>query len=204
MSLYGRTDSNADIAKAALALGCAYSNEYDVFFVDETEAQLQENKDRGVTGPGYWAYLSYIDADGNTRHKSELIVTLGGADTNANETQLDDSVLADASYVISISAQPVDTSIVDGNDTFVAVTASVTGGGTVLYQWQRRTSSTGRWVNCSATLDNNAYTGFDSDALTIDPAVLAMDGYEYRVKLTSSNGAAEVISDTAVLTVTAA
>lgn len=200
MSLYGRTDSNANIAKAALALGCAYSNEYDVYFVDETEAQLAENKERGITGPGYWAYLQYTDADGNTRRKSELIVALGGADTNANETQADDDILADESNTITISQDVSDfTGAPDPTvnaDFTVAVT--VTNSGSAIYQWQKQTPTGTRWTNIT---NGGVYSGATTNELLVNGADKATyDGYKFRVKVTSDNGAEEVISATGTLT----
>jgi len=75
-----------------------------------------------------------------------------------------------------------------------SVTASATTG-SLAYQWQRRTTVGGRWSNVS---------GATSSSLALTGLTTASDGYEYRVKLTSSAGAEEVISDAATLTVTAA
>ena len=75
-----------------------------------------------------------------------------------------------------------------------SVTASATTG-SLVYQWQRRTTTGGRWANISgATSSSLALTGLTTTA----------NGYEYRVKLTTSAGAEEVISNAAALTVTAA
>lgn len=200
MSLYGRTDSNVDIARALKALGCAYSSEYDILFVDETEAQRAENKARGIVGPGYWAYLTYTDADGNTRHKSELIVALAGADTNANETQADDTVLADEISSISIGTQPADQTEAEGDPAAFSVVATPTSG-SIIYLWQRKSGTSGRWTNITGTLDGSVYSDFTTDTLLISD-VTGLDGYEYRVKLTSTVGAVEVISEAASLTVT--
>lgn len=200
MSLYGRTDSNVDLDKALKALGCAYSSDYDILFVDETEAQLSENKARGIVGPGYWAYLTYTDADGNTRHKSELIVALAGADINANETQADDTDLADVTSSISIDTQPADQTEAEGDPAAFSVVATPTIGD-IIYLWQRKSGTSGRWTNITGTLDGSVYSDFTADTLLISD-VTGLDGYEYRVKLTSTDGAVEVISEAASLTVT--
>ncbi|MFZ9728184.1 MAG: hypothetical protein ACO3CD_04150, partial [Candidatus Nanopelagicaceae bacterium] len=88
MSLYGRTDSNTDLDKVfdANALGNVLP-QADIYFVDNTEAALAENKARGINAPGYWSYYTYTDGAGNTRHKAELLVAIANPDTNANETQ---------------------------------------------------------------------------------------------------------------------
>jgi hypothetical protein len=76
-----------------------------------------------------------------------------------------------------------------------AATFSVTAAastGSLVYQWQRRTSSTAKWTNVS---------GATSSSLALTALTTASNGYQYRVKLTSSAGAEEVISNTATLTV---
>ena len=168
-------------------------------FIDDVEATLAENRERGLTAPGWWEYMTYTDADGKTRHKAQHLVAFKDAPVNAAD--LDDKVAADVASAITISAQPADQTEVEGDPASFAVTASATTG-TVVYLWQRRTSSTGRWTNVSATLDGAVYSDFTTDELIISD-VTGLDGYEYRVKLTSSAGAEEVISDAATLTATA-
>ena len=63
MSLYGRTDSNANVTKAGIGIA-ASSQAKTVVFVDETEAALEANKERGLNAPGWWSYFTYTDADG--------------------------------------------------------------------------------------------------------------------------------------------
>lgn len=201
MSLYGRTDSNENLDKVLKASGVGIVlPQADIYFVDDTEAALAENKQRGITGPGYWSYYTYTDADGNTRHKAEHLVFICNPDTNANETQSDDDTVADVTSTITISTQPADASIAEGSDTFFAVVATASVGD-LFYVWQRRNSATGRWTNITATLDGAVYSNFDTDTLDISD-VTGLDTYEYRVKLTSTAGAEEVISDAATLTVT--
>jgi hypothetical protein len=175
-------------------------------FIDDTEATLAENIERGLTAPGWWEYMTYTDADGNTRHKANHLVAFKDAPVNAAD--LDDNVAADVASAVTISVQPAD--VGDGATTLevpaaavatFAVTASATTGNLV-YLWQRRTSSTARWSNITASLDGSAYTDFTTATLTVAQAALAdltLDGYEYRVKITTDAGAEEVISDAATL-----
>ena len=73
MSLYGRVDSAANQTQAGLARGNgAGSATETIVFVDETEAGLAANKERGLSSPGWWSYRTYTDAAGKTRHKAEL------------------------------------------------------------------------------------------------------------------------------------
>ena len=94
MSLYGRTDSNENLAKAGRGIA-ASSQAKTVVFVDETEASLAVNKARGINAPGWWSYYTFTDSSGATRHKAEHLVTLANPDLNANETQEDDAIAAD-------------------------------------------------------------------------------------------------------------
>ena len=102
MSLYGRTDSNANKhLKAGVGIA-ASAQAKTVIYIDETEAALEANKERGLNAPGWWSYFSYTDASGATRHKAEQLVFIAGGDTNANETQADDAQAADVAVVITI------------------------------------------------------------------------------------------------------
>lgn len=283
MSLYGKTDSNENLDKViyASALGNVLP-QADIIFVDNTEAALAENKNRGLNAPGWWRYFSYTDGEGNTRHKAELLVTIADPEANASETQSDDEVAADATSIIEISLQPLDqetyvplgavraislsggTTLVgeanqsyiveftngfevevtrDGDgevvnvvitqpgegyeeDDEVVVLGSSIGGddvtddltltvieiataaatftvtaadspdlGDIVYQWQVQTATGTRWSNIS---------GETSASLALTGLTTADSGKKYRVKLTSTAGATEVISNVATLTVTAA
>ena len=222
MSLYGRTDSATDITKAERTVVQDSLNdgsvgdpdgvsEKQVLFIDETEAQLAQNIARGLNSPGYWSYFEYTDSSGQTRHKAEYLMALADADTNANETQSDDQYAADVAATISFAS--INWTAPDVNGDFVVgdgvqiqatVAATVSGGGTVLYEWQRRSPSSGRWTRITATLDDASYVGFNTNVLTIQPGLWASDatadGYEYRVKLNSDNGADEVFSTLLTLT----
>lgn len=185
MALWSNTDANnsrpkylgtADLAKC--------------IFVDATEAQQPANKARGLTGAGWWLYNTYNDSDGNTRYKTELLVAMTASASDAGD-RADDSKAADANYVITIGTQPANQETADGEATF-SVTASVTsGGGTLGYQWQVKAVGASKWTNVSgATSSSLALTGQTEDNT----------GDQYRVKVTSANGAREVVSDVATLT----
>ena len=260
-------------------------------FIDKVEATLAENKERGLTAPGWWEYMTYTDGDGNTRHKAKHLVAF--KDAPANTADLDDAVAADAASAITISGQPTNQSTVgpegglltvdtvsaavatrpagtytigasdyttDGTGTGATFTITVDGtgaatidsidtagsgfvvdetftilgsvfdngsdpagtdgvddltfdaatvaaaaatftitasadAGSVVYQWQVQTATGTRWSNVS---------GANSASLALTDLTTADNGKKYRVKLTSTAGAEEVISNTATLTVTAA
>ena len=190
MSLYGRTDSNANKTKAGVGIA-ASAQAKTVLYIDETEAALEANKERGLNAPGWWSYFSYTDSSGATRHKAEQLVFIAGGDTNANETQADDAQAADVAVVIDIQTQPADTAVAVGAalQLVLAATATPPGDASVLtYQWQKKSGN--RWANVSGA------TGTTFDIATY----AATDAGSYRVKINSSTGAKEVISATAVVT----
>ena len=191
MSLYGRVDSSANQTAVGLTRGNgAGSATETIVFVDETEAGLAANKERGITAPGWWAYRTYTDGAGNTRHKAEHLMVLTNPEANADETLSDDTIAADAANTITLTTDNTDKTTSSGAATFL-VAASVTNSGTATFQWQKRTSSSGRWSNVS---------GATSTSLALTGQTASEDGNQYRVKVNSDNGAPEVISATATLT----
>ena len=190
MSLYGKDDSNANKAKAGIGIA-ASSQAKQTIFIDDTEAALAENKARGLNAPGWWSYYTFTDCEGNTRHKAEMLVTIAGPESNANETQSDDSVAADEAVLIAINTPPATQAVAVGDPLSLTVAAIATppGDASVLtYQWQKL-SAAGRWTNIGA----------NQPTYDVDPYAVENAG-SYRVKLTSTNGAPEVVSATAVVT----
>ena len=168
-----------------------------VVFIDEVEATLAENKERGLTAPGWWQYTSYTDASGETRHKCQHLVAFKDADANVADS--DDSIAADVASIIQIQTNlfnqvPTVDPFTDPQAFEIVATASV---GTLVYQWQRQTPSGTRWTNVT---DNATFVGSNGPVLAINNAAQAdWDGYKFRVKLTSTDGAEEVISDVGTL-----
>ena len=148
MSLYGNTDSNANKTKAGVGIA-ATSQSKTTLYIDETEAALEANKERGLNAPGWWSYFTYTDSSGATRHKAEQLVFIAGGESNANETQADDATAADANVVIAIQTQPQNTAVAVGAQLqlTVAATATPPGNNSVLtYQWQKKSGN--RYSNC--------------------------------------------------------
>ena len=196
MSLYGRTDSNANKTKAGLA-AVSDSNTKTIVFIDNTEAQLEENKSRGITSPGWWAFDTYTDMHGNTRNKCELLVFI--SDPDGTETQADDTIAADVATSVTITAQPAASTSSSGAGTFT-LTTSTTGSqiGALAYVWQRQTAGEDQnWADITSSLDTGiTYADFTTATLAYSAlAADGLDGYKYRVKITSAGGTEEVISD---------
>jgi len=181
-------------------------------FIDDTEATLAENTERGLNSPGWWQYTTYTDADGNTRHKAVQLVSMKDAPVNTADS--DDDVAADVAGVIAVTVQPVN--VTGAADPYTAspaffVNATATGdasGATVEVQWQRQTATGTRWTNVTTSLDGGVYSvntatsgGARVGNLVITGAAKAdLDGYKYRAKITNTTGFEEVISDAATLT----
>jgi len=195
MSLYGRTDSNANKTKAGVGIA-ASSQAKTTVFVDETEAQLNETKSRGITGPGWWSYFTYTDSSGATRHKAEQLIFIANPD--GTETQADDTIAADVASAVTITVQPANSTSSSGAGTYTLTTTTTGTPGALAYVWQRQTAaSTKKWTNISASLDTGI-TYADFTTATLAYSALAgdtLDGYKYRVKITSAGGTEEVISD---------
>ena len=164
-------------------------SDYQLIFVDTTEDGIASNKSRGIDGPGWWLYRTYNTAGGTTRHKAEKLAALRvAAGTSGDDA--DDTVAADVLETITIGTQPANQNTSSGAATF-SVAATVDQSGTITYQWQKRTSSSGRFANVS---------GATSASLALTGQTAANTGNQYRVKVNTSKGAAEVVSSVATLT----
>lgn len=161
----------------------------NIFFVDETEAQLKANHDKGINGAGWWKFVNYIDTDGNTRYKTELLVAMDVTAANAGDAA-DDLIAADVENAITITVQPANQTSSSGAATF-SVTASATTG-TLTYQWQKAVSGSNKFANVS---------GATSSSLVLSGQTSANTGDRYRVVINSTpQGAPAVTSASATLT----
>lgn len=182
-------DSGAAAASAVIT-GVAYDGS-EIVFVDETEAQQPENKARGFTGAGWWLYKTYVDGNGNTRHKAENLVAITVPVATSGDAA-DDDVLVDRT--ITILTQPADEEVETGVSALFSVSAEVDPTETLTYQWEVSADAGENWADV---------TGETTDTLTvasIDPEYV--DGNQFRV-VVSSTGASDVTSDAATLTITA-
>ena len=194
MSLYGRTDSNANKTKAGVGIA-ASSQAKTTVFVDETEAQLNETKSRGITGPGWWSYFTYTDSSGATRHKAEQLIFVANPD--GTETQADDTIAADVASAVTITVQPANSTSSSGAGTYTLTTTTTGTPGALAYQWQRQTATGKRWVNIAAGTDTGiTYADFTTATLAYSGlAGDTLDGNKFRVKITSAGGTEEVMSN---------
>ena len=174
--------------------GDSAASTVQIVAVSLAEAQLVVNKARGITGPGWWAYRTYTDAAGYTRHKSECIASLkDGSAVSGDYT--DDAVAAD--YSITIDSQPADASVTaPAAAQFVVAATTVAAGGTLSFQWALSTDSGTTFANIS---NGGVYSGATASTLDISDST-GLDANQYRVTV-SVVGGADVVSDAATLTV---
>lgn len=121
------------------------------------------------------------------------VAGVNGVGTGAYSTA--SSAVTPAGPVITITSQPTDQTASNGSATF-SVSASVTLGATLSYQWQKQESGAGSFTNVS-----NA----TSSSLALSNLTNADDnGDVYRCVVSATGGAESVTSSSATLTVAAA
>ena len=169
------------------------SNSYELVFVDTTEDSIASNKSRGISGPGWWQYRTYVTANGDTKHKAECIVPLKVAVGTSGDFS-DDTLAADVLETITVGTQPANSTSSSGAGTFVAA-FTVDQSGTKQYKWQRQTATaTTRWVDIvggANGLDTGiTYADFTTATLAYSGlAGTTLNGYKYRCVLNTSKGA---------------
>lgn len=220
MSLYSRAETNAQSLKVMNTTENNSVDKYDwdntlivdgdttvagaqgyataarrTIFIDAAEAALPENASRGLNAPGWWEYMTYTDADGNTRHKVDHLVAFKSAP--ANTADADDNIGADVASAVTITVQPANSTSVTGAGSFTLTTTTTGTPGALSYVWQRQTATGTTWRNVTASIDSGiTYAGFTSAILTYSGlASAARNGTKFRVKITSAGGTEEIISN---------
>ena len=119
MSLWGNKDQ-ANNTPAHLSA----ENKGKVYFVDQTEAGVDTNREKGLKTPGWNLYDTHEAAGGATRHRVETLVSLKETAAIAGDS---------GAAVVLATAMVANTeyTIVDaGNTDFTAVGAANSGIGT--------------------------------------------------------------------------
>lgn len=126
-----------------------------IIFVDAQEAQVTTNKNKGITGPGWWFYRSYTDAQSKTRYKAECLVAISVSSTISSDAE--DVIAAD--LAITIGTQPISHSVTSPADATFTVAATINSALPLSYQWQSSINSGSTWVGIE---------GANSTTLVID------------------------------------
>lgn len=146
-------------------------------------AEASANKNIGVQTPGWVKYTTYTDSEGVTRHKSEVLVEL------STMTSDNDALLP---TTITITEQPFDVEIQEGETANFTVDYATVDGVTFTVQWQVSEDSGDTWV------DIDGETGFDLQVTDGDDAYVT--GNQFRAVIAGGGATAE--SDVATLTIT--
>ena len=164
MSLWDSKDQEAGKPKFSSAAEKASTVGVDV-------AEVAANRVVGIKTPGWNVVHTYTDAQGNTRRKVDCLVAISSMTLDAEDVVTKDNL-------ISISVQPVAQSVTAPETATFTVTAAVTGGDTISYQWQKQEGGAGAWAN----------VGTDSNSFTTDATSVVDDnGDKYRCVLTATN-----------------
>lgn len=161
-----------------------------VIFVSVEEAAFEANRAKGLSTPGWYLFRTYVDSTGTTRYKAELLSAVTNTEATDNEVTSDDAYAADSNSVVAVTVHPTAQLVAGGAATF-GVTATTSGGETILYQWQKKVPG-GRWTNINKTAASADLTSL----------VAADNGNQYRAVVGNDGGALKVYSNAALLTYT--
>ena len=137
--------------------------------IDRTEAQQTANKKKGIHGGGWYHINEYVDAFGDTRYKTELLVCIDEVvgTTGDSTVTAEDATIADTNPVISISTQPASQNTADGGAATFTISAAVTVG-SLTYQWQKAVAGSTRFVNVGGATSSSLVLASQSSANTGD------------------------------------
>jgi len=195
--------------------------ERQILYISLAEAQIEDNRSRGLKIPGWHVFETYVNGQGDTINRAECIAAVkNNQGTAEGDLDTDSGVASDAEQNIvllqtwntigaPVAADANDTIIYDVFTQTAAITVDAnllvnTGDpdyvntGSLTFQWQRQKTSNGRWANVTDTTDGGGiFQNMLSGAPVLDivaPADTSLDGYEFRVKVTNDEGATEVVS----------
>ena len=194
--------------------------ERQILYISLAEAQIEDNRSRGLKIPGWHVFETYVNGQGDTINRAECIAAVkNNQGTAEGDLDIAGGIASDVEQNIvlfptwdgigSPAANADNTIIYDINGgTGITVQADVPNGivnaadpdfnntGTLTFQWQRQKTSNGRWANVTDATDGGTiFQNMPLGAPTLDIADPdTLDGYEFRVKVTNDEGATEVVS----------
>jgi hypothetical protein len=162
----------------------------NIIFVDTAEAQLEQNRARGIKIPGWTKYMEYVDNSGANRYKVECLIPISATSVAAGDG-LDDVIASDAAF--AIQTQPLPASVTAPAATSFTVAATGATG----YQWQVRLAAGGSYTNIT---NGGVYTTATTATLNISNST-GLNGNRYRCQVVNTTAGAAVTSTGALLTV---
>lgn len=161
----------------------------NVFGVDKNEANVTQNREKGLKGTGWTTYRTYTDGFGATRHKVEILAAMSKNFNSSNVGVLqsdasDDSTLSD--YQLYFLVEPASAANVAGANVILTSNAgSNPEGAAITYHWWESADNT-----TYAKVNNGGaagYSGNTSNILTI-ANVSNTNGYYFFVTATTTSG----------------
>ena len=186
MALWGKTDADASIPKYLTA-----AQKEKAVFVSIDEAQLETNKAKGLTNAGWWLVEEYTDSSGKARYKTECLVAMSVAQSDAgdNANGGDDAIVADTEVTVTISQQPGTAWIWQGSQLASFTVGASTTAGDLTYQWLTQPAGgTDEWT---------VIDGATNATLEYACEVPADYGRSFKVIVGSTAGAVKTESDVA-------
>lgn len=162
----------------------------NIVFVDLAEAQLAQNRAKGIKIPGWTKFQEYVDGAGATRYKVENLIAVTATALAASDNT-DDAIVSDTAF--AIGTQPVAASVTAPAATSFTVVAS----GATSYQWQVRLAAGGAYTNIT---NAGVYTNATTATLNISDST-GLNGNRYRVQVYNTTAGASATSTPALLTV---
>jgi len=129
--------------------------------------------------------------DPNAINNPKLVFKITAGPVNGGNNRFD-NVSLDGTPIITISSQPVSSTIPTGNSTSFSVSAAASG--TLTYQWQVNTGT--GFTNIS---NGGVYSNATTSTLNITNAALAMSGYQYQCVISNSSPASSLTTSAANL-----
>lgn len=108
------------------------------------------------------------------------------------------SVVVNVSQFAAITAHPINRTVCAGSS--AGFTVTVTGSGSLTYQWQVATAANGPWTNIA---NSGVYSGVNTGTLLISSTTVTMNGNYYRVVVNGGSGCSGATSFPALLMVNA-
>lgn len=153
-----------------------------VYGVSADEADASGSTSYNATHAGWVGVTTYLDWEGNLRIKNEVLVAMSSIETDAD----DDVVFPDR--VITFLTNPTNLTGVGSTATvtFTAIPTVVPTGATLAYQWQASADNS----TYSNLTNVGVYTGTTTNTLSIANTDTSLDGYYYRVVVSSGDASA--------------
>lgn len=141
----------------------------------------------GATSSSYTTSALTVASDNGDKYRVVVSATGGAADVTSSS-----ATVTVSAAVITILSQPSSTSASDGGTASFSVSAAITGGATLSYQWQLQAGGSGSYSDILSATSSSYTTGTLSSS---------DNNNNYRVVVSGTKEASPVTSNPAALTV---